>query len=127
MGGLSFLTRNSQTTDFIAILATFMGAGGGGGGGSPTGGDIFTFQEHLILSRNVLFNDALNTCSVIWRQTWWRATQVAKKETHCCYFIGYSFRLAARDFFISAIPYHGLCYTKFRKLAGTRNRSVGPP
>ena len=28
VGGLSSLTPNSQTTDFTAILATFMGAGG---------------------------------------------------------------------------------------------------
>ena len=46
--------------------------------------------------------------------------------------MGYSFHLAARvllyvSFHRQDNTYHGLCYTSRGALAGTRNRSMGPP
>ena len=71
---------------------------------------------------NVLFNDALNTFYL---------SQIAREETRCRH-MGYSFRLAARVLlYVSPHrqddTYHGLCYTSRGALAGTRNKSMGPP
>ena len=68
---------------------------------------------------------------VIWRQTWYRTIQRARKETRCRQ-LGYSFRLAARVILYASShrqdnTYHGLCYTSRGALAGTRNTSMGPP
>ena len=46
--------------------------------------------------------------------------------------MGYSFRLAARVLLYASShrqdnTYHGLCYTSYGALAGTRNSSMGPP
>ena len=54
------------------------------------------------------------------------------KETWCRYYMGYSFRLAARDLLYALSHkqdsiYHGRCYTSCRALAGIRNISMGPP
>ena len=48
---------------------------------------------------------------------WYRNIKTAREETHCCYYIGYSFRLAARV----------LLYTSREALAGTKSSSMGPP
>ena len=53
------------------------------------------------------------------------------KETRCRH-IGYSYRLTARVLLYAPShrqdnTYHGLCYTSRGALAGTRNRSMGPP
>ena len=52
-----------------------------------------------------------------------------KKETRCCHYMGYSFRLAARDLLYASShrqdgTYHGLCITSHGALAGTRNSSI---
>ena len=49
-----------------------------------------------------------------------------------CRLIGYSYRLTARVLLYAQShrqdnTYHGLCYTSRGALAGTRNRSMGPP
>ena len=47
-----------------------------------------------------LFNDAVNTFyfTVIWRRIYGkRITQIAREETCCRHYMGYSFQLAARD------------------------------
>ena len=51
-------------------------------------------------------------------------TQIVREET-CCH-MGYTFRLAARYLLYAPShrqdgTYHGLCYTRRRALAGTRN------
>ena len=59
---------------------------------------------------------------------WLRTILILRKETRCRH-IGYSYRLTA----LYALShrqdntYHGLCYTSRGALAGTRNRSMGPP
>ena len=60
---------------------------------------------------------------------WLRTILIVRKETRQ---IGYSFRLAARVLLyapshIQDSTYHRLCYTSRGALAGTRNRSMGPP
>ena len=48
----------------------------------------------LLKEGNVLFNDALNIfymASYIWQRT----IQIAREETRCRHYMGYSFRLAA--------------------------------
>ena len=60
---------------------------------------------------------------------WYRTIQIAREETHCRHYMGYSFRLAARVFLYASSPrqdstYHGLCYTSRGALAGTRNSSM---
>ena len=54
-----------------------------------------------------------------------------RKDT-CCRHMRYSFRLAARVLLYAPShrrdnTYHSLCYTSRGALAGTRNRSMGPP
>ena len=54
-----------------------------------------------------------------------------RKETRCRH-IGYYFRLTARVLLYAQShrqdsTYHGLCYTSRGELAGTRNKSMGPP
>ena len=56
--------------------------------------------------------------------------QIASGET-CCRHMGYSFRLATRVILYASShrqnnTYHGLCYTSWGALAGTRNSSLGP-
>ena len=58
--------------------------------------------------------------------------QNARGETRCHHYMGYSFRLAARDILYAPShrldsSYHGLCYTSRGALAGTRNSSMSPP
>ena len=62
---------------------------------------------------------------------WLRTILIVRKETRCRH-IGYSYRLTARVLLyapshIQDNTYHGLCYTSRGALAGTRNRSMGPP
>ena len=62
---------------------------------------------------------------------WCRTILIVRKETRCCH-IGYSFRLTARVLLYAPshrqdCTYNGLCYTSRGALAGTRNRSMGPP
>ena len=57
--------------------------------------------------------------------------QIATGETRCRH-MSYSFRLAARVLIYAPShrldsTYHGYCYTSRGTLAGTRNRSMGPP
>ena len=44
--------------------------------------------------------------------------QIAREETHCCHYMGYTFRLAARDLLYASSHrqdsrYHGLCYSSY--------------
>ena len=62
---------------------------------------------------------------------WLRTILIMIKETRCRH-IGYSYRLTARVLLYAPShrqdnTYHGLCYTSRGALAGTRNRSMGPP
>ena len=62
---------------------------------------------------------------------WLRTILIVRKETRCRH-IGYFFRLTARVILYAPShrqenTYHGLCYTSRGALAGTRNRSMGPP
>ena len=62
---------------------------------------------------------------------WLRTILIVREETRC-HHIGYSFRLAARVLLYAPShrqdsTYHSLCYTSRGALAGTRNRSMGPP
>ena len=55
---------------------------------------------------------------------WLRTILIVRKETRCCH-IGYSYRLTARVLLYAPShrqdnTYHGLCYTSFGALAGTR-------
>ena len=43
-------------------------------------------------NRNVLFNDALNTYGYIELDMWQRTTEIAREETRCRHYMGYSFR-----------------------------------
>ena len=57
---------------------------------------------------------------------------IEREETCCGHYMGYSFRLAARDLLYAPShsqdsTYHNLCYTSCGALAGTRNSSMGPP
>ena len=63
--------------------------------------------------------------------TWLANTQITREETHCCYFTGYSFWLAARYLLYAPShrqdsTYHSLCYTSCKTLAETRNISMNP-
>ena len=54
-----------------------------------------------------------------------------REETRC-HHMGYSFWLAARVLLYAPYhrqdsTYHGLCYTSYGALAGTKNSSMGPP
>ena len=62
---------------------------------------------------------------------WLRTILIVRKETRCRH-IGYSYRLTAKVLLYAPShrqdnTYHGLCYTSRGTLAGTRNRSMGPP
>ena len=62
---------------------------------------------------------------------WLRTILIVRKETRCRH-ISYSFRLATRVLLYAPShredsTYHNLCYTSRGALAGTRNRSLGPP
>ena len=62
---------------------------------------------------------------------WLRTILIVRKETRCRH-IGYSYRLTARVLLYAPShrqdnTYAGLCYTSRGALAGTRNRSMGPP
>ena len=62
---------------------------------------------------------------------WLRTILIVRKETRCRH-IGYSYRLTAMVLLYAPShrqdsTYHGLCYTSRGALAGTRNRSMGPP
>ena len=62
---------------------------------------------------------------------WLRTILIERKETRCRH-IGYSYQLTARVLLYAPShrqnsTYHGLCYTSRGALAGTRNRSMGPP
>ena len=83
---------------------------------------------------NVLFNDALNTFQLrlygIGHMV--KTIQIAREETCCCHYLGYSFRLAARVLFYASSHrqdniYYSFCYTSHGALARTRNSSAGPP
>ena len=63
---------------------------------------------------------------------WQRTIHIAREETCCRHYLGYSFRLAARV--LLYVPshrqdstYHSLCYTICGALAGWRNSLMGPP
>ena len=60
---------------------------------------------------------------------WLRTTMIIREEIR---FMGYSFRLAARNAlhtpsYRQDITYHGFWYTSFGAQAGTRNSLMGPP
>ena len=60
------------------------------------------------------------------------AIQIAREETRCRHYMGYTFRLAARVLLYAPShrkdsTYHGLYNTSPGALAGTRNSSMGPP
>ena len=62
---------------------------------------------------------------------WLRTILIVRKETRCRH-IGYSYRLTARVLLYAPSHrqdnrYPGLCYTSRGALAGTRDRSMGPP
>ena len=62
---------------------------------------------------------------------WLRTILIVRKETRCRH-TGYSFRLTARVLLYAPShrqdsTYHGLWCTSRGALAGTRNRSMGPP
>ena len=62
---------------------------------------------------------------------WLRTNLIVRKATSGRH-IGYSYRLTARVLLYAPShrqdnTYHGLCYTSHGALAGTRNRSMGPP
>ena len=83
---------------------------------------------------NVLFNDALNTfylrlCGIFHIV---KEVHIAREDTRCRHYMGYSFRIAARFLlyapsYIQDSTYHDLCYTSSGALAGTRNSSMGSP
>ena len=69
---------------------------------------------------------------VIWRRTYCEGHLIFRKETCCCLYMGYSFRLVANVLSYSPSymqdgTYHGLCYNSHGVLAGMRNSSMGPP
>ena len=84
---------------------------------------------------NVLFNDTLYTFYLSIYGVGHMVkndSDIAREETCHCHYIGSSFQLAARDFLYAPShrqdsTYYGLCYTSCGTLAGTRNRSMGPP
>ena len=82
--------------------------------------------------RTFLFNDALSTFiyGYMASDIWLRSTQIDTEETRCCHYMDYSFRLAARFFYIHHptydSTYHGLCYTSRVALASSRNKSMSP-
>ena len=62
---------------------------------------------------------------------WLRTILIAREETRCRH-MGYAFRLAARVLLYATShrqdsTYHGICYTSYGALAGTRHSSMGPP
>ena len=76
---------------------------------------LTTYSTHFIYG---------NMASDIWQRT----IQIARKETRCRHYMGYSFRLSARVLLYAPShrqdsTYHGLCYTSRGALAGTRNTS----
>ena len=88
---------------------------------------------YLMKEGNVLFNDTLNTF-YLWSFGIGHMVKDhsdSERETHCCH-IDYSFQLAARVLLYAPShrqdsTYHGLCYTSYGALHGTRNSSMGPP
>ena len=83
---------------------------------------------------NVLFNDALNTFDI-----WFYGVRHMVKnhsdrerEVTRCRHMGYSFQLTVRVLLYASTrkqdnTCHGFCLTSRGGLAGTRNRSMGPP
>ena len=60
---------------------------------------------------------------------WLRTTRIARADTHCCHYISYSFRLAARGILYAPshrqdCTYHILWYASYEAQAGTKNRSM---
>ena len=58
--------------------------------------------------------------------------QIAREETRCCHFMGYSFRIAARVLLYTLScrqdsTCHGLCYTSRGALAETKNNGSDDP
>ena len=99
---------------------------------------VFTRTIAILLSimhlmeGNILFNYALSTCLI----RLYSARYMVKdhsysvEETRCRHYMGYSFRLAARDVLYASSHTHdnthyGLCYTSRGALVRTRNSSVG--
>ena len=79
---------------------------------------------------NVLFNIVLNTFMVYCVRHIVN-NHSAREETCCCYYMGYSFWLAARNLLYTPYrrqnsTYNVLCNTSHGALAGTRNSSIGP-
>ena len=51
---------------------------------------------------------------------------LARMETRCRHYMGYSFSISNKELFICTIPQTGFCFTSRGALAGTRNNSMGP-
>ena len=78
---------------------------------------------------NVLFNDALNTCSYGYMASniWLRTIQIAKPASASWpLFLISSKGLLYTPSHRQDNIYHGLCYTSREALTGTRNSSMGP-
>ena len=94
---------------------------------------IFNLKEK-IKEGNVLFNYALNTLLFTVRLYGVGYTvhdnETAREKTRCHHYMGYSFRLAARNLLYA--PSHKqnnthCYYTSCGALTGMRNSSMGPP
>ena len=80
---------------------------------------------------NGLFNDAHNPFHLLC-VVGHLVKNSAREETRCCYYMGYTFRVAERIRLYAPShkedsTYHGLCYTSRRTRTGTRNSSMRPP
>ena len=91
---------------------------------------------HLFTGRkegNVLFNDTLNTFYIrLYGVRHMVKDHSDSERGNPMRHMGYSFQLTARVLLYAPShrqdsTYHGLCYTSRGALAGTRNKSMGPP
>ena len=90
----------------------------------PVCGMMHIKEPLLLVGKSSPFGGSGFPLSVFW-------LQIAREEIRCRH-IGYSYRLTAMVLLYAPShrqdsTYHGLCYTSRGALAGTRNRSMGPP
>ena len=95
----------------------------------------YTVPKNVLKGRKEMFYLTTHSTHFIYgymtSDIWLRTILIVRKETRCRH-KGYSFRLTAKVLLYAPshrqdITYHGLCYTSRGALAGTRNRSMGPP